>query len=436
MASIAQEMRFPIDLRGGLMEQPQRGKLMCGDKNAAVVIAELYDGDKPYEGNDVTVTGKFSRKGDGIDIRLDGTMENGAAMVTLDEHCFAVAGRYELRVKLKKDGITRTVLFISGYVENDGEGGILDVENVIPSVDDIVDQYAEMKRVTRETEEARDRAIEASMQANFTVLDRFETYDELIAKHPTGEAGQAFAVGTVDDNVVYIWGIDTKSWVNIGPVQGAQGPTGATGDHGKDGISPSVTVEEIEGGHRVTITDANGAQSFDVMNGTNGDDGEDSIGANQELNTTSDVVFNSLNTTQPLNADQLGGKNASEYALKDEITPIATSDKLGCVKIGNGLSVDKNGVLSLASGSLNFKILRNITMTYFSVIGGYSSGVLDGITGDSVVIAGELIPGDNLSAYITHLQTSGNTVMMNAKNRDDNADCTLNTLTLNFILYV
>ena len=95
MESIAQEMRFPIDLRGGLMEQPQRGKLMRGDKNAAVVIAELYDGEKPYEGNDVTVTGKFSRKGDGIDIQLDGKMENGAAMVTLDEHCFAVSVRAE-----------------------------------------------------------------------------------------------------------------------------------------------------------------------------------------------------------------------------------------------------------------------------------------------------------------------------------------------------
>ena len=41
--------------------------------------------------------------------------------------------------------------------------------------------------------------------------------------------------------------------------------------HGEDGISPSVSVSEITGGHRVTITDAEGAKVFDVMNGTDGE---------------------------------------------------------------------------------------------------------------------------------------------------------------------
>lgn len=53
-------------------------------------------------------------------------------------------------------------------------------------------------------------------------------------------------------------------------VQGVQGPTGATGqkgDQGDPGVSPEVTISEITGGHRVTITDAEHpqGQSFDVM---------------------------------------------------------------------------------------------------------------------------------------------------------------------------
>ena len=36
---------------------------------------------------------------------------------------------------------------------------------------------------------------------------------------------------------------------------------------GQDGISPTVNVQEISGGHRVTITDRNGSQSFDVLDG-------------------------------------------------------------------------------------------------------------------------------------------------------------------------
>lgn len=50
--------------------------------------------------------------------------------------------------------------------------------------------------------------------------------------------------------------------------QGGQGIQGEQGPAGADGVSPTVTVEEIEGGHRVTITDASSTQSFDVMNGS------------------------------------------------------------------------------------------------------------------------------------------------------------------------
>lgn len=41
-----------------------------------------------------------------------------------------------------------------------------------------------------------------------------------------------------------------------------------TGPRGPAGISPKVEVTDIEGGHRVTITDADGETSFDVLNGT------------------------------------------------------------------------------------------------------------------------------------------------------------------------
>ena len=54
---------------------------------------------------------------------------------------------------------------------------------------------------------------------------------------------------------------------------GPQGMQGIPGEHGEDGYSPSITVTTIANGHRVTITDANGTQSFDVLNGTGGGGG-------------------------------------------------------------------------------------------------------------------------------------------------------------------
>lgn len=62
---------------------------------------------------------------------------------------------------------------------------------------------------------------------------------------------------------------------------GSDGQAGKDGDPGQDGFSPTVTITDITGGHRVTITDATGAKSIDVMdgaagqNGSPGQDGQD-----------------------------------------------------------------------------------------------------------------------------------------------------------------
>lgn len=45
------------------------------------------------------------------------------------------------------------------------------------------------------------------------------------------------------------------------------------GDPGEDGVSPTVAVEDIEGGHRVSFTDKNGTKSVDVLDGENGNPG-------------------------------------------------------------------------------------------------------------------------------------------------------------------
>lgn len=51
---------------------------------------------------------------------------------------------------------------------------------------------------------------------------------------------------------------------------GDPGKDGEPGKNGTNGISPVVTVEEIPGGHRVTVNDINGETYFDVMDGTAG----------------------------------------------------------------------------------------------------------------------------------------------------------------------
>ena len=45
------------------------------------------------------------------------------------------------------------------------------------------------------------------------------------------------------------------------------GGSGSGGTTGNDGFSPVISVEAIDGGHRVSVTDAEGTKTFDVLDG-------------------------------------------------------------------------------------------------------------------------------------------------------------------------
>lgn len=94
--------------------------------------------------------------------------------------------------------------------------------------------------------------------------------------------GEAATPAIGDNGNWYINGVDTgkpsRGETGATGAKGEPGETGANGANGKngaDGVSPTVATSAIEGGTRVTITDASGAHAFDVMNGTDGADGND-----------------------------------------------------------------------------------------------------------------------------------------------------------------
>ena len=76
---------------------------------------------------------------------------------------------------------------------------------------------------------------------------------------------------------------------------GEQGPAGTPGIDGNDGYSPTVTVEEIPNGHRITITDTTGIHSFDVMDGEGGS-GEVII---PEIGDNGNWVISGVDTGKP-----------------------------------------------------------------------------------------------------------------------------------------
>ena len=70
----------------------------------------------------------------------------------------------------------------------------------------------------------------------------------------------------IENEYWYVWSVADGEYVNTN-IKAV----------GEDGTSVTASVTSITGGHRVTLTDADGEHTFDVMDGTPGHDGEDGV---------------------------------------------------------------------------------------------------------------------------------------------------------------
>lgn len=164
------------------------------------------------------------------------------------------------------------------------------------------------------------------------------------------------------------------------------------GEKGDAGVSPSVNVETITGGHKVNITDAEGTESFDVMDGSAGN--YDTLTNKPQINGV-ELVGNNTSSDLNIVTEQIVDTKIQALAdivpTKAELDPewIDISDKLytgwtGVVKykivnniayfIGDikGNSVSQgSGIIICYLPSDDFDL-----RTFFngsSVIGGYAS---------------------------------------------------------------
>lgn len=163
---LQQPLRYTVDLKDGLVQQPMSSQLMKGDKKANRVIVRITNGSETVDLAGVGVSGSFIRPPDEAELTLAGNANGNEAVIVLDDLCYAEEGYCEIDVKLTVNGVSRTVLALTGYVLAKGNGAYIDVGNVIPNVDDIIAQYAEMKAVTERTLAAAQRAEALAINAS------------------------------------------------------------------------------------------------------------------------------------------------------------------------------------------------------------------------------------------------------------------------------
>lgn len=155
------------------------------------------------------------------------------------------------------------------------------------------------------------------------------------------------------------------------------------GKPGEDGVSPTVSVTEIEGGHRVTITDANGTQVFDVMDGSGFD-----IKIADDLDTKDPNIALSANMGTVLREKIDTDLLTVQKELQAEINQR--------VKTVNGITPDENGnvVVEIPEGGSGgsgepgadgFSPVANVTQT--------ASGAVISITDKSGTTTASVVNG-------------------------------------------
>lgn len=117
------------------------------------------------------------------------------------------------------------------------------------------------------------------------------------------------------------------------------------GTDGQDGFSPTVTIETIEGGHRVTITDKSGAHIFDVMDGQGGGgSGTVKTVNNIQPDTDGNVQLSPANvgaaTAQGL-TDEMTRATTAEAGLQAQVTQQSETIATKLAEPSSGLAVGK-----------------------------------------------------------------------------------------------
>ena len=184
---------------------------------------------------------------------------------------------------------------------------------------------------------------------SFTILDIYPTLTELKVAHPTGNEGDAYAVGTDTDNTIYLWGVDKGEWVSVGSLRGPQGPQGVQGVPGSEGPAGPAGPAGVQG-----IQGIPGIQGPAGERGPQGDPTtvNGKSGTSITLNASDVGALPASGTA--VDSAKLGGQLPSYYATAEQgvTNYIHTAGTL----VGSGV----NG---------KFKATVSETVSYFTVNG-------------------------------------------------------------------
>lgn len=159
-------LSFGRDINDPLITFCPATLLARGDRNANVIKLTVMDGNAPADLSGNTAVVLFQRPGDSYVVRCPGSVSGNVISATLLGDCYIYAGQYYASLILDADGFTRTMLRLSGQIESNGDGPVIDPTGTIPGYEDIARIYAELEASLGRSDAATDSANAAAQNAN------------------------------------------------------------------------------------------------------------------------------------------------------------------------------------------------------------------------------------------------------------------------------
>ena len=205
---------------------------------------------------------------------------------------------------------------------------------------------------------------------SFTILGMYATLQELLAAHPTGSAGEAYAVGTAASNTVYNWNTGKSIWEDLGPLRGPQGPQGeqgVPGPQGEQGVQGATGPQGIQG--------IQGEQGIQGPEGPQGPRGYPATVNGKSADDSGNIALTAgdVNAYSKTESDALlAGKAPAGYGLGivggASLLDANTAKKNGWY-IGGGENAVNFPSYNHKYGEL-FVLTRNITIEQFAICEG------------------------------------------------------------------
>lgn len=155
--------------------------------------------------------------------------------------------------------------------------------------------------ITGNTGEKGEQGEKGNDGTGVTILGSYDTEEELISAHPTGNEGDSYIVA----GDLYVWDATKSSWINVGRIQGPQGDQGFQGEQGENGIGvESYDITYQAGSSQITAPTGTWSSSIPELSPA-----LPYLWTRTILTYTDDSASTSYSVSSTLESFEVGGRN-------------------------------------------------------------------------------------------------------------------------------